>query len=81
MNIKFNDIGTEFQKFDLFLDVDDYTRLFKEEVAFGKLLKIYIELAKIITENPQKLKEWVSSDTYKEVLAVSERICDEVING
>ena len=80
MNIDHINIGTEFEKFDLYLDEKDYIKMFKEEIAFGKLLKIFVGLAKIITEDPQKLKEWANDDRYKEVLAVSKKICGNIEN-
>ena len=78
MNIHHINIGTEFEKFDLYLDEKDYIKMFREEIAFGKLLKIFVGLAKIITEDPQRLKEWVNDDRYKEVIAVSKKICENI---
>ena len=78
MNIHHINIGTEFEKFDLYLDEKDYIKMFREEIAFGKLLKIFVGLAKIITEDPQKLKEWANDDRYKEVVAVSKKICGNI---
>ncbi len=78
MNIHHINIGTEFEKFDLYLDEQDYIKMFREEMAFGKLLKIFVELAKIITEDPQRLKEWARDDRYKEVIAVSKKICENI---
>ena len=78
MTIYHKNIGTEFEKFELYLDEKDYIKMFREEMAFGKLLKIFVGLAKIITEDPQKIKEWASDDRYKEVLAVSKKICENI---
>ena len=76
MNIQYNNIGTEFEKFDLYLEEKDYHNLFEEEIAFGKLLRIFEDLGKIISEDPKELREWVSDDSrYKGVLEVSEEIC------
>lgn len=49
------------------LDVKDYTRLFKEEIAFGKLLLIFDELSKIIMENPDRFRSWLSDSRYSEI--------------
>ena len=76
MNIKYNNIGTEFKKFDLYLEEKDYHKLFEEEIAFGKLLRIFEDLGKIISEDPNKLREWVLHDTrYDGVLKVTKGIC------
>lgn len=78
MNIKFTNIGTGFEKFEIFLDVSDYVKLFKEEIGFGKLLSIYEELGKIISEDPERLREWVLSgiiERYNGVIDVSNNIC------
>ena len=76
MNIKYNNIGTEFEKFDLYLEEKDYHKLFEEEIAFGKLLLIFEDLGKIISEDPNKLREWVLHDTrYDGVLKVTKGIC------
>ena len=75
MNIKYNNIGTEFEKFNLYLDEKDYHKLFEEEIAFGKLLRIFEDLGKIISDDPKKLREWVLHDTrYVGVLKVSDEI-------
>ena len=75
MNIQYNNIGTEFERFDLYLDEKDYHKLFEEEIAFGKLLRIFEDLGKIISEDPNKLREWVLHDSrYEGVLKVSDEI-------
>ncbi len=76
MNIQYNNIGTEFERFDLYLEEKDYHKLFEEEIAFGKLLRIFEDLGKIISEDPNKLKEWVLHDPrYEGVLKVTKGIC------
>lgn len=75
MNIQYNNIGTEFEKFDLYLEEKDYHKLFEEEIAFGKLLRIFEDLGKIISDDPKKLRDWVLHDTrYEGVLKVSDEI-------
>ena len=76
MNIQYNNIGTEFERFDLYIEEKDYHKLFKIEIAFGKLLRIFEDLGKIISEDPNKLREWVLHDSrYEEVLKVTKGIC------
>ena len=65
MNIIYNNIGTPYEKFDIFLDVKDYKNLFESEIAFGKLLKIYIELSNVMMEDKERLLEWVESPLYE----------------
>ena len=72
MNIQYTNIGTKFEKFDLYLDEKDYHKLFEEEIAFGKLLRIFEDLGKIISDNPNKLREGV--------LKVSKEICKILSN-
>lgn len=75
MNIQYTNIGTKFEKFDLYLDEKDYHKLFEKEIAFGKLLLIFEDLGKIISEDPNKLREWVLHDhRYEGVLKVSDEI-------
>ena len=75
MNIQHSNIGTEFEKFDLYLEEEDYHKLFKEEIAFGKLLRIFEDLGRIISDDPNKLRDWVLHDTrYEGVLKVSDKI-------
>lgn len=75
MNIQYTNIGTKFEKFDLYLDEKDYHKLFEKEIAFGKLLLIFEDLGKIISEDPNKLREWVLHDPrYEGVLKVSDEI-------
>jgi len=77
MNIQYNNIGTEFEKFDLYLEKKDYHKLFEDEkeIAFGKLLLIFEDLGKIISEDPNKLREWALHDPrYEGVLKVSDEI-------
>ena len=81
MNIQYNDIGTEFERFEIYLREEDYHKLFEEEIAFGKLLWIFEDLGKIISDNPKKLREWVLHDTrYDGVLEVSKEICKVLSN-
>jgi len=81
MNIQYTNIGTKFEKFDLYLDEKDYHKLFEEEIAFGKLLLIFEDLGKIISEDPNKLREWVLHDSrYDGVLKVSKEICKILSN-
>ena len=81
MNIAYRDIGTEFEKFDLYLEEKDYHKLFEEEIAFGKLLLIFEDLGKIISEDPNKLREWVLHDPrYEGVSEVSKEICKVLSN-
>ena len=76
MNIQYNNIGTEFERFDLYLEEKDYHKLFEEEIAFGKLLLIFEDLGKIISEDSKKLREWALHDPrYSGVLEVSKEIC------
>ena len=76
MNIQYNNIGTEFERFEIYLREEDYHKLFEEEIAFGKLLWIFEDLGKIISEDPNKLREWVLHDSrYLGVLEVSKEIC------
>lgn len=77
MNINYHNINTEYETFDLYLDTKDYVELLKKEIAFGKVLKIYIELAKIILENPE-LKEWCNGPLhqYDDVLRYSKKIVE-----
>lgn len=75
MNITYKDIGTEYEKFELYLDKRDYHKLFEEEIAFGKLLWIFEDLGKIISEDPNKLRKWVLHDPrYEGVLKISDGI-------
>ena len=78
MDIRYNNIGTKFEKFELYLRTEDYIKLFQKDIAFGKLLKIYIGLAKIISADPKKLRSWVDDPMYAEVLDVSKKIYDEL---
>lgn len=80
MNIQYNNIGTEFERFDLYLDEKDYHKLFEEEIAFGKLLRIFEDLGKIISDNPNKLREWVHDPRCEGVLKVSKEICKILSN-
>lgn len=81
MNIQYNNIGTEFEKFELYLNEKDYHKLFEEEIAFGKLLLIFEDLGKIISDDPKELREWVLHDTrYGGVLEVSKEIC-KILNN
>ena len=50
------------------LDVKDYTRRFKEEIAFGKLLRIFDEISKTIMENPGRFRSWLSDPRYSEII-------------
>lgn len=76
MNIQYNNIGTEFERFEIYLREEDYHKLFEEEIAFGKLLWIFEDLGKIISEDSNKLREWVLHDSrYPGVLEVSKEIC------
>ena len=78
MNIKFNNIGTNFEKIELYLDENDYLKLFHEEPSFGKLLKVYMELGDIISDNPQRLRNWVLGDArYAKLVDVTRKICKE----
>jgi hypothetical protein len=75
MNIQYNNIGTEFERFEIYLREEDYHKLFTEE-SFGKLLILFEDLGKMISGNPEKLKEWTSGCTrYDGVLEVSKEIC------
>lgn len=75
MNIQYGNIGTEFEKFDLYLEEKDYHKLFEEEIAFGKLLRIFEDLGKIISDDPKRLRDWVLHDArYEGVLKVSDKI-------
>jgi hypothetical protein len=75
MNIQYSNIGTEFEKFDLYLEEKDYHKLFEEEIAFGKLLWIFEDLGKIISHDPKKLREWVLYGVgYDGVLEVTKEI-------
>lgn len=77
MNIQYNNIGTEFERFEIYLREEDYHKLLEKETAFGKLLRIFEDLGKIISEDPNKLREWVLHDSryYIGVLEVSKEIC------
>ena len=57
MNITYNNIGTPYEKFDIFLDVIDYKNLFESEIAFGRLLRIYVELSNVMMEDKERLLE------------------------
>lgn len=75
MNIQHNNIGTEFERFEIYLREEDYHKLFEEEIAFGKLLRIFEDLGEIISEDPNKLREWVLHDSrYPGVLEVTKEI-------
>lgn len=81
MNIQYNNIGTEFERFDLYLEEKDYHKLFKKEIAFGKLLRIFEDLGKIISEDPNKLRAWVLHDSrYDGMSEVTEEICKILSN-
>ena len=81
MNITYKDIGTEYEKFELYLEEKDYHKLFEKEIAFGKLLWIFEDLGKIISKYPNKLREWVLHDSrYDGVSEVTEEICKILSN-
>ena len=81
MNIAYKDIGTEYEKFELYLDEQDYLKLFSDEIAFGKLLKVFEDLGRIISYDPVKLRGWVLYDSrYDGVLEVSKEICGVLEN-
>lgn len=81
MNIAYKDIGTEYEKFELYLDEQDYHKLFSDEIAFGKLLKVFEDLGRIISYDPVKLRGWVLHDSrYDGVLEVSKEICGVLEN-
>ena len=65
MNIIYNNIGTPYERFDIFLDIKDYKNLFESEIAFGRLLKIYVELSNVMMEDKERLLEWVESPLYE----------------
>ena len=75
MNITYKNIGTEYEKFELYLKEEDYRKLFSEEMAFGKLLTIFEDLAKMISDDPEKLREWIFHDSrHTGVLEVTKEI-------
>ena len=81
MNIQYTNIGTKFERFDLYLDEKDYHKLFEKEIAFGKLLLIFEDLGRIISEDPNKLREWVLHDhRFEGVSEVSKEICKILSN-
>lgn len=79
MNINVNSIGDELQTLNMYLDINDYVALFKKEVGFGKLLNIYEELGKIISEDKDRLREWLGGDWYKSMVDTTNKVAD-IIN-
>lgn len=80
MYIKIIDPGEPYQSFTLELSAKDYIFLFKKEVAFGKLLKVFIGLGTIIMENPERLREWISDPRYKEIIRTVKSL-SEIMEG
>lgn len=80
MYIKLIDPGESYQSFTLELSAKDYISLFKKEVAFGKLLKVFMGLGTIIMENPERLREWISDPRYKEIIRTVESL-SEIMEG
>lgn len=82
MNINVNTIGDKLQTMNVYLYIDDYVALFKKEVevGFGKLLHIYEELGKIISEDEDRLREWLGGDWYKSMADTTNKVAD-IINS
>ena len=82
MNIAYSNIGTEFQKFNLYLEEEDYIELLSHEMAFGKVLNVFARLGGIILDDPEKLRDWVLHDSrYSRVLTVARKIVDTITTG
>lgn len=80
MNININSIGDELQTLNMSLGIDDYVALFKKEVGFGTLLRVYEELGKIISSDEDRLREWLGGDWYKSVVDTTNKVAD-IINS
>lgn len=82
MNINVNSIGDELQTLNVYLYIDDYVALFKKEkeVGFGKLLHIYEELGKIISEDENRLRKWLGGDWYKSMVDTTNKVAS-IINS
>lgn len=83
MNINVTSIGDELQIMNVYLDINDYVALFKKEkeVRFGALLRIYEKLGKIISEDEDRLREWVYSDSYKPVADTTNKVASIINNN
>lgn len=80
MKININSFGDELQTMDMYLGVDDYVALFKKQVGFGTLLRVYEELGKIISSDKDRLREWLGGDWYKSVIDTTNKVAD-IINS
>lgn len=83
MNINVNSIGDKLQTLNMYLDVADYVALFKKEkeFGFGKLLNIYEELGKIISEDEDRLREWLGGDWYKSMADTTNKVASIINNN
>ena len=81
MNININSIGDELQTMNVYLGIDDYVALFKKEVAFGTLLRVYEELGKIISSDEDRLREWLGDDWYKSVVDTTNKVASIINNS
>jgi hypothetical protein len=79
MKININSFGDELQTMDMYLGIDDYVALFKKEVGFGTLLRVYEELGKIISSDEDRLREWLGGDWYKSVIDTTNKVAS-IIN-
>lgn len=80
MKININSIGDELQTMSMYLSIEDYVALFKKEVAFGTLLRVYEELGKIISEDEDRLREWAGDDWYKPMVDTTNKVAS-IINS
>lgn len=80
MKININSFGDELQTMDMYLGVDDYVALFKKEVGFGTLLRVYEELGKIISSDEDRLHEWLGGDWYKSVIDTTNKVASIINN-
>ena len=80
MKININSFGDELQTMDMYLGIDDYVALFKKQVGFGTLLRVYEELGKIISSDKDRLREWLGGDWYKSVIDTTNKVAD-IINS